>query len=189
MKKLLFMILSCSFLLTSNAVGQQGDVEGWTQARWGMTEDEVSKTFEHKVARIENPKSYDHGTAYCPLVIYDVEIGKYKYSVNFVFDNETKTLVKVIIRPDNKKPSEVQFHSLEQQLTEKYGPPSYSKDDKHPDTRISRTVIVRSTYSYKRAWNYPSTIIELNYLDARELDDQILTIVYRKNDKAKRENL
>lgn len=192
MKRVLFIILFV--ICTSNySFGQPKDVEGWNKARWGMTENEVLKVLEGKATAIEKPQKYQglskQWDAYAPVVLDEIEIGNDKYTVDFIFDDNDKKLIMVIVSIKDKSPSEVQFSSLEQMLTEKYGSPSFTKDDKTPDKRLSTGVVLEGSDSLERAWNFPSTIIELKYLYMRAINLELLKVIYKKNLKETRENL
>ncbi len=194
MKRVLLIILFV--ICTSNySFGQPKDVEGWNKARWGMTENEVLKVFEGKATAVEKPqktlglsKQWD---AYVLVVLDEIEIGKDKYTVNFIFDGNDKKLIKVAVVIKDKSPSELQFSSLEQMLTEKYGSPSFTKDDRTPDKRLSRGVVLEGSDLLERAWNFPSTIIELKYLNMKVTNSKRLNVgvIYKKNLKKTRENL
>jgi hypothetical protein len=191
MKKVILIILVV--ICTSNySFGQTKDVEGWNKARWGMTENEVLKVFEGKATAIEKPVKCkglsNQWDAYALVVLDEIEIDKDKYTVKFVFDGNDKKLIAVIVSTKDERPSESQFLSLEQMLTEKYGSPSFTKDDREPDKRLSSGVILEGSDLLNRAWNFPSTIIELRYLDLK-VTSRLLNIRYKKNSKESRENL
>jgi len=180
-KKVLLIILVV--ICASNySFGQPKDVEGWNKARWGMTENEVLKVFEGKATAIEKPRKYQglskQWDAYSSIILDEIEIGKDKYTVDFIFDDKDKKLIMIIVSIKNKSPLELQFSSLEQMLTEKYGSPSF-KIDSEGSHLLER----------ERAWNFPSTIIELKYFDMRVINSKSLKVVYNKNLKETHENL
>jgi hypothetical protein len=193
MKKVLLIILLFVLYASNYAFGQPKDVEGWNKTRWGMTKNKVLKAFEGKATAIEKPKKYEglskQRDAYALVVLDEIEIGGDKYTVDFVFDDSDKKLIMVIISIKGKRPSELQFSSLEQMLTEKYGSPSFAKDTRKPDKRLRGGVVLEGSDLLERAWNFPSTIIELQYLDLRATNPKILQIKFRKNLKENRENI
>ena len=180
MKRVLLIIF---FVICTNnyLFGQPKDIDGWNKTRWGMTENEVLEALEGKATTIGEPKKYKNG--YSPIVLKEIQINDHKYTANFVFDNNNKKLVMVIIEFDNT-PFEVNFTTLEQMLVGKYGAPSFKNDNVMPPRGGSRLPDKALT----RSWNFPSTIIELNYVDLK-IFKPTLQIIYKKNIKETRDNL
>lgn len=184
MKKALLIILVV--ISASNySFGLSKDVEGWNKTQWGMTENEVLNVIEGKAIVIAKPYKYqglsDEWDAYSPLVLDEIEIDKDKFTVDFIFDNKNKKLIKVIVSIKDKRPSELQFSSLEKMLTEEYGSPSFTKDDGKPDKSLGNEAVSEGRIFLERAWKFPSTIIELNYLNARAISSMSLKIIYKEN--------
>jgi len=145
-------ILNCIFLLALWVVpcsSQVQDVLGWQDSRWEMSTAEIQAIFKSNVTKL--PKREDFGTVYVDYAIlnYDIEGGK--YTVFFQMDKKTEKLSQVLIRSDNKLPSELYFNKLESLLISKYGSPGYKNDDRKP------------VISLDRQWTFSTTTIELSY--------------------------
>jgi len=159
--------------LPLQTLAQPKDVEGWSKARWGMTEEQILSAFEGQVEQF--PKTETYQGVYVNLWIRNLDIGGEQYEVRFQMDNKTSQLVQVLIKPKEGKALSVHFKFLEQMLIEKYGPPSY-KNDEHSRTMTQFTC----------AWNFPTTIIELKYTDFKVVEP-FFSLTYRPNKK--QENL
>lgn len=193
MRKCLFTVLAM-VCLSQLAFGQSKDVYGWNKARWGMTDSQVLKVLEGKATRLPNPKSAfglkEKKDAHASIEIKMLDIQNDKYRALFIFDDVTNKLIKVSLEASEKNPPEVQFTRLEQVLTEKYGTPSYKNDDRTPDKRLRSGVVLGGSDKLARAWNFPSTVIYLEYGLIR-LDTPIsyIRIDYRQNIKDTLDNL
>jgi hypothetical protein len=160
--------------LPLQTLAQPKDVEGWNKARWGMTEEQILSTFEGQVERFTKTETYQE--VYVNLWIRNLDIGGEQYEVRFHMDKKTNQLVKVVIKPKDKKGSIVLFKSLEQMLMEKYGPPSYKDDSYNPE-------------KFTCAWNFPTTTIELLYIELLYIDlkiagaEPLFGLIYRPNKK------
>ncbi len=185
----IILILFVFFIHEQHCLAQLKDVEGWSKARWGMTEEEILKAFTGEAKQLEKRENYKN--AYATVGIDDIEIGGAKYKVRFLMDNYKNTLRQVLIKTKDENPAgaEVWFKSLEQMLVEKYGQPSYKDEKREPDRRISRTVVLEGSVKLTTAWNFPTTIIELSYLEIRSINSRILTISYRQRLKERLDNL
>ena len=165
--QLVFIFLA---LFTINLFAQLQDVEGWSNAKWGMTEDDLLKAFEGQIIKLAIPNQYQN--SYSNLEIPHVEINRDQYKVSFLMDNQTKRLTQVNITPLDKSALIVTFRSLEESLILKYGQPTYKNDEN-----------TRYVESHKRTWNFPTTVITLMYFDAR-VGTNLFALVY---DPAKKE--
>lgn len=175
-------LLILLFLMCNYVLAQSNDVEGWSKARWGMTEDDLLKAFEGQAIRLEQ-KNYND--SYSTIEIRDIEIGSDHYQVRFLMDNNKKTLSKVLITPldTDLAAAEIRFKGLEKLLIEKYGQPSFRDDKKEPDTRISGSLVHKGSVKLTTAWNFSSTIIELSYLELRSINMRSLVISYSQRVK------
>ena len=166
---LVMLALVGMIALPLQTLAQPKDVEGWNKARWRMTEEQILSAFEGQVERL--PETTKYTRVYANLWIKNLDIGGEQYEVLFQMDNKTNQLVQVLIKPKEIKALSVQFNPLEQMLVEKYGPPSYKEDSYKLD-------------NFTRAWNFPTTTIELQYIDLKIARmEPILTLVYRPNKK------
>jgi hypothetical protein len=127
------------------------DIQGWSNARWGMTEDEILAAFPNAVrltgAAAERCTKYGHA----PVSIPDVDVAGIILSVHLVIDPKTG-LRMVLLSPANPGATTAQdFQTIEALLVQKYGRPWNRMTD---DTAKSQ-------------WSLPSTIIELESIGIR----------------------
>ncbi len=142
------------------------DVPGWQAARWGMSEPEVVKAFNGAAKQIGFPlnrRSYGDGVA--NYGVPDLVIEGLPFHSEFVVDRNG-FLVRVAIKAAGN-PSQGDFLALEKGLNAKYGPPDFVAAD--GITKIRR-------------WLFPTTIIELSFLDAQSsLGLRVLGVFYSAN--------
>src|ERR1700745_1482077 len=92
--------------------GQVSDVPGWSDTRWGMTVEEVSRTksgsgLAPKPAPAVAPKTPPQTKAYSAS---DIEVERRKFAVSLGFDLATEKLVSVVINPAAKDDSSLDFN-------------------------------------------------------------------------------
>ena len=110
------------------------DPAGWSNARWGMTEDQVLKAFPNRAARLAEPipsctilNAKGERKEAAPIAIEKVPIGTTEYRACFYFT--AGKLSSVDLQPlaeADKTPDE--FDRVEALLVEKYGKPWQSRD-------------------------------------------------------------
>jgi hypothetical protein len=131
------------------------NMNGWHNARWGMTDVEILKTFDGQAVRLN--KAVPYGKYLAAIEINKIEIADIPLSVRFLMDTNSMKLARVQLQPINKDkgsngdPSSLLwFTLLEIELTKKYGPPLY-KDVKKDHGRTDYDVL----------WYFPDTSIKL----------------------------
>jgi hypothetical protein len=142
-------------------------VLGWQDARWGMTEDDLVRTFGSSLQRL--PKRELFQGAYVDQVIPNFILNGEVFTVRFQMDPRTKRLIQILIRLDQMDSSSSRsdaFFSVEELLQQKYGAPTYKKDE------------TEHLISLDRRWVYPTTTIELHYSFIRSISASTLTISY-----------
>lgn len=150
-------------------MAQFGDPNGWSKAKWGMTEKEIAKAFAGEV-RWQNLKG-SRGL-YSTIEIPKTEIGRHYFSVSFWMDSVTNRLAEVTLSSQHNPPNEnshlnmAVFSNLEGMLIAKYGPPANKED------RKDLAALIR-----ERTWLFPTTVISLTYFQVDAL--HILSFQYQ----------
>jgi hypothetical protein len=155
---------ACIIVLVLCCVGTKAqtspkEVNGWRDAKWGMTEEQVQELFKSEVTRLSEEGRNDkyHSSIFIPA--YEIEGTKFK--VQFLFANVTNTLSKVTLSP-TEETSLLYPQSLSKRiealLTEKYGSPTSR-------TRPEDKQDIPEMASFEALWKFPSTIIRLGYLE------------------------
>jgi hypothetical protein len=159
MKRLILGIL-VSAMLALPAAGE--DIDGWHEAKWGMTPDQVQKvlsypTFEADLAKLCG-KECNEGAA---LELDDYESNGLHFTVRFWFSKPDKRLDAVSLfakqLSDKDNPA---FSEMKHYLETAYGSP--------------KSFALRQGY-FEITWQLPSTVITLH----SNTTDQ-LTIIYEK---------
>lgn len=164
----------CIFLAVVCASGQRDqptpsprqDVLGWKDARWGMTADDLIRTFGQALQKLPHRTRYKN--AFVEYVIPHVTLNQASFTVHFQMDTDTHHLNHIFMRLNttaSSAPSDDAFFGCEQLLIQQYGTPHAHKD------------VLRLEYlSRSRQWLFPTTIIELSYAKIRPFSS--LTITY-----------
>jgi hypothetical protein len=140
------------------------DANGWSKAKWGMTDSQVLAAFPGEARKEESGSGTEGlvGLASIPKT----RIGEHDFEVTFFFVSKSRTLQEVHLdwRVDlysNTKsgselpPSASDFDDLEQLLIQKYGKPA-SKHVENPKPH---------DLEKKASWVLPSTTIVLDYFE------------------------
>lgn len=125
-----------------------GDVLGWLNTRWGMSEDEVA--FSLSAMDVETGAVAKFGKGlYSPMVIRNLPISHYLFDAQPQFDEKTRRLEQVLLSHEAGSASEVSIVALTANaiLTEKFGIPARdgTTDDfiwDFPSTRITLSSLI-----------------------------------------------
>ena len=170
------------FLTALTGLGQTEipkDVNGWSKAKWGMTEEQILQAFGGEVVR--EPSAKDD-SFFAPIAIPTTKIGQFQFTVRFRLDPGTHQLCEVALLPVeqmynytgsrvNATP-EVVFDELKELLTQKYGKPAST------GPVYSGTVKVDDDSAI---WRFPSAKIELTYIRPLTLGN-LIALDYVKNE-------
>ncbi len=185
MKKVMIILSLIAILLTGISVyaQQPADIQGWNGAKWGMSKAEIMKLFKDEIVLLDKKESYMR--SYAEIGLNDYKIGNYLYNVRFLMDGSTNKLLQVNITksPNNsitKGVTKTDYEVLERLLFDKYGKWSYKTEDKTPDERISRTVVLDGSETIRTSWNLKSTVIELSYTKLASNMPIYLTLTYKQ---------
>ncbi|MFQ5572517.1 MAG: hypothetical protein ACE5G0_22820 [Rhodothermales bacterium] len=122
------------------AMSVPGDVPGWQNIRWGMTESQVRSA----VGRRPSEVIEEYADGYSPMKV-PVHIRSHLLYAFPIFSNQTGRLVRVQIRPE--APAYGLWDALYEWLEERYGKPA------------ERDTATRDTEAY--TWRFPTTTIRL----------------------------
>jgi hypothetical protein len=163
-KSLVYAIFS--LLLTSVAHATPESVNGWRQARWGMTEEQVMKTFKGEAVSVEQPKTTltMRGLVQIPAF----SLASTSFEVTFWFAD--KHLQQISLTKDMSYPGgRNYFRIIESMLREKYGPPA---TDRSSDNS--------SPAAWKIDWNLKGSNISLFYVGGSSTGSESLSLTYSK---------
>lgn len=151
------------------------DVQGWLDSKWGMTAEDLRKTFGASLEQVPKGDYFvrndDTRYGYTAFLIKDFDLVDGKFIVKLVADIKTDLLTEVYIAPADNISSEVQpllFNRLAAALAQKYGQPDYSNEDK-----LSR----------ERKWFFQTTTIELTLIQSPAFS--LLRLTYKPTKKEK----
>lgn len=150
------------------------DINGWGEAKWGMTESEILEIFQGKVAKQE--RKYYFADDFADTVINNIEIGEFSAKAEFIMNAKTNKLSAVKLSLNKKGDNcKICYEKLRDLLTAKYGEPP-SKDKREYDTTTSE-------------WIFQRTKIEIHYAIFPRPMPPLLWIVFKEISPAALENL
>lgn len=160
-------------LLSPPCYSQQKDVFGWEGARWGMSNEDLVRTFDARLKKL--PKRELFLGSHVDYVIPEFELQGKEFTVYFQISDTTKGLSQILIRlteQESPEPREKIFSNLESLLKRQYGKPLDLIDERR--TSSDGFLFIDLT----RIWRFPTTIVELGYSWDNQIDASLLTIRY-----------
>jgi hypothetical protein len=143
-------------------MSNQEDVLGWGSTTWRMTEAEILQFLHPEAKPLLPPVEYRNPTRYSTVGIPEKDIGGRSCAIYFFFGNTTG-LNEVIIKPNEINPYSY-YEDLLELLIQKYGAATKNEKINNTDTSV---------------WQFPSTVVELQKIDAFALDMLLVSIAYR----------
>jgi hypothetical protein len=167
-----------SFMLVLGGTGnsQPKDVAGWQDARWGMSDNDIVRTFGSKLKKL--PKKQVFRGHHVDYIIPQFEMSGHLFTVFFKMDDRADKLDEVMLRFNEMKsqiPRNDVFDPLESLLAHDYGAPG-EKLDKSFKTFGNYQLIDVST-----VWKFATSSIELDYSWDNHLHISLLAIKYFEN--------
>jgi hypothetical protein len=149
--------------LSSPAYASGEDVLGWRNTRWGMTEEQAGTALGTQGLRVNPPIKY--AGMYVPLRT-TLQVSGYTMNALLQFSDRTRTLRQVLLtwRTD----SIVLWATLNELLTEKYGPPAQVG-------KLSE-------------WRFKTTIIDLDRWSEPGINGQVIVRYYPGSESKDEEN-
>jgi len=163
-------VLALLVAAASTCLAQKTEIDGWSSARWGMTEREVMAAFPREAIQPRgNPSDRHFGNQTATIRIESADFGGIRLQANFFFD-DNGGLVKVLLRrPESTPPARASewFRTLAASMDSEYGEPTIRGSDARGDHLLS-------------AWIFPRTVIQLSFLDAAILNMSLLAVTFEK---------
>ena len=161
------LLLGALLLLSTLVFSQSKDeIIGWNKATWGMTENELIKSFPNSI-KLNTPELVPHGNGlYVSVIIPSYKIENHEYKISFQMKPDTKKLNRILIEL-NETTFETIFNSMTNLLIEKYGEPKNRQN---------------SESEKKILWIYPKTKITLTRITINSIKLDKLLIVYSQRE-------
>jgi hypothetical protein len=159
-----FSLLVCPVFAQNNSFNQ--DINGWQNARWGMTEEELTRTFGSSLTK--SPQREKQQGKYSDYAVRNYVIGDINFIVSFFMSDLTNKLIEIRMTKQwnpNKPANENEFNNLASLLMNKYGQYSRETNDGHKKNI---------------EWSFPSTSIKLSLFNAGSMGEKfnLLSIWY-----------
>jgi hypothetical protein len=148
-----------ALVLQTSSPAQEKDVQGWSDTKWGMTEDQVLGVLGPQGGqRVANAKE-DRLGRIGAIEIPSLKIGVYEFKVSLKFKDGglMNVILSLLKRPGASYPG------VKTMLIEKYGPPA-------SETR---------EMGRQAQWNFPSTVINLTEMPLPD-GSSMLSLSYNK---------
>ena len=179
---MIIVVAACTLFPASPA--DRDDPRGWTNAKWGMTVEQVISAFRGSKYRLVPIRAVDGAAMDGLLAIdgcVDLQIPKVMlepprcFHVWFGFTKTIPaTLIHVDLKPDppSSMSNTAAFIALRDMLTDKYGPPGYEKKSQPPEALFFSDEII---------WKFAETRIRLSLMDfALDSKNLFLSLQYFK---------
>src|SRR5436190_1175975 len=116
-------LLLCCFLNGSiSSEDKPKDVDGWSKAKWGMSEEEILDLFHGDAIREADPWHNEKTGLVTLISIKKTEIAGGTFKVDFDFDSPTNELRRIFVRPVSELVGVSEFvaRDIQKMLVEKY---------------------------------------------------------------------
>lgn len=158
MMRVAFLVFVLATVAAAQAQPTVADPGGWRAAKWGMNEPDILRAFKGEAVVLAKPDFFSVARAVATIGIDNMEVSGWKFKARFLFDENTRRLVQVIIRPQDEKAelqaTDLLYDVLERGLVQKFGTPTHTSA--RPDHRDA-------------IWVFPSTVVELSGSTTRGL--------------------
>lgn len=140
------------------------DVEGWREAKWGMTEAQVLEAFRGEAVALGKDQQTRGSKVHAAIAIQKLDVEGLALIARFQFDNVTNNLEWVTLEPVDAKPypTRAYFERLEPLLIAKYGQPTHRTGPDEVQKPWGKSASI--------TWSFPTTTVELSYSDANTVD-------------------
>jgi len=147
------------------------DLAGWQQTRWGMTEEEILAAASREPLCRQDREGGPNDFWYCDLVIQNVAVGGFDFTIKFQMGRETQRLLQVLINHEQSDVSQAPtaaFNAAKRILVERFGTPA------------------RDGTSDDWLWQFPTTTIRLSTLFMEDSVSNACIIFAATSDAASR---
>jgi hypothetical protein len=163
------LLLGALLLLSTLGFSQSKDeIIGWNKATWGMTENELIKSFPDAV-QLDEDVTYSDGI-FVSIIIPTYKVGSETFKISFQMKSnpisKARTLTNVLMEL-NETPFDSTFDSINNLLIEKYGEPKNRQN---------------SESEKKILWIYPKTKITLTRIVMKNIELDKLLIQYSQRE-------
>ncbi|MDJ0611079.1 MAG: hypothetical protein QNJ67_19040 [Kiloniellales bacterium] len=152
MRLVLALLVCC--IVAGSARAAPEDIEGWREARWGMTESELVEAFGGALKDL--PGRWDFGGAYAEKALFDVELGGLGFTVFFQMNKESHRLQQVLLERRANQVTPNNYAAVLAALHEAYGPAEEPCIERNPDNEPRRITLYR---------RFPTTTVLVTWLD------------------------
>jgi len=132
MNKTIVVVLQLVLSLLAStilAADGSGNIAGYGNTVWGITEEEVLKA-EPRAKKVDKPTT-NEASDIISITIDRIEIELTEFQVWFKFDSKHRKLKQVILQSVNDLSPAATFATVEKLLTQKYGAPTYKQAGKN----------------------------------------------------------
>jgi hypothetical protein len=130
------------------------DLNGWRQARWGMSDAELAAAFGDALRKL--PSRLQYGNAYAARALEDVELGGLKFLALFQMGAKDDRLRQVLLQRRDAQVTPAAYERLLDALKARYGAPQQTCVLPKPDGE---------PYVFSLTWRFPDTTVHATWLD------------------------
>lgn len=150
------ILLTAAVVLIGAPGASAADIAGWQQARWGMSETDLSRAFGSRLQPLGGQLAYDGAVA--TRGIEGVSIGGIPFRAVFQMSGTPPRLSQVLLQPSGRPAPERLLRPVHDALRDELGPPSAACVTPRADGGPLSVEIV---------WRSPTTTAHLSFFDFR----------------------
>ena len=133
-----------------------GDLAGWRNTRWGMSEGELRALLARELESVEG--AFQFRDLVVPVAIMNLPVAGRPFMVLFQLDPEERRLRQVLLRYRGSRPTHSDFVAVATALADEHGPPEASRSEQDYSGKFP-------SFMVERRWRFPTTSIRLYYSD------------------------
>jgi hypothetical protein len=167
MKTMIRTLVILAMAATLARAGEE-QLDGWRKAKWGMTDAQLLAEFPEAKKLVKPEKIVKGGVA--RVGIDEVKLMEKPFSVRFIMDPNEDRLVSVSLRlAKTEKYPDLVFNHLDQGLVEKYGQPTFIRNEK-----------TKTGLHNERSWKRGKTRITLLHGEVYGIGFSTMALVYEE---------
>lgn len=145
-----------AIVVTVGAALAAGDPQGWREARWGMSGEDLAHTFKGTLEPVGGALEFNNYVVRQRII--RTEIGGRPFVVLFQLDKDSEKLKQVLLQYRGSRPMHTDYVEVGKALTAELGAPSRARGQGDYSGSFP-------SYTTEMRWCFPSTLVVLRYVD------------------------
>lgn len=156
MRLVRFAFLAVSLVVIAGIALAASDPQGWREARWGMSGEDLAQTFKGTLEPVGGTLEFNNYVVRQRIV--RVDISGRPFVVLFQLEKESEKLKQVLLQFRGTRPMHTDFVEVGKALTRELGAPARARGQGDYSGSFP-------SYATEMRWCFPTTEIVLRYID------------------------